>query len=149
MVITEHSPLSKNARALIGESQRALEAVFPKNAIFTVTPEVIADTGARFFMAFAGNKALGCVALIHQGGYAEVKRLFTRPRARGKGVGRALMVAMERAAQCDGLHCLRLETGPELSAAVALYTAMGYTLRGPFGDYAAHPHSLFMEKPLT
>lgn len=149
MVITEHSPLSNHARALIGESQRALEAVFPAEAIFTVTPEEIADAGARFFMAFAGETALGCVALIPRAGFAEVKRLFTRPQARGKGVGRALMVAVESAARRDGLRCLRLETGPELLAAVALYTSLGYAPRGPFGDYAAHPQSLFMEKPLT
>ena len=47
-----------------------------------------------------------------------------------------------------GLRVLRLETGPELVPAVKLYRSLGYRERGPFGDYADLPCSLFMEKRL-
>ena len=55
---------------------------------------------------------------------------------------------LEDMARAEGLACIRLETGEALFAAVALYTDMGYQVCGPFGDYAAHPASLFMEKSL-
>lgn len=149
MIVNEMSPLHPDARALIGQSQRALEAVFPPDAIFTLSAEELATPGTRFFVAYAAGEALGCVALAPRPGYAEIKRLFTRPHARGQGVGRALMAAAEDAARRDGLARLRLETGPDLVAAVALYAALGYRSCGPFGAYQAHPSSLFMEKPLT
>lgn len=148
MIVSEMSPLHPEARALIRDSQRALEAIFPPDLIFTLGAEELARPGTRFFVAWTGGAAVGCVALTSQGACGEIKRLFTRDGARGRGVGRALMAAAERAARRDGKTFLRLETGPQLRAAVGLYTALGYHPRGPFGAYAAHPQSLFMEKPL-
>jgi putative acetyltransferase len=43
---------------------------------------------------------------------------------------------------------LRLETGDDLYPAHRLYRRHGFVERGPFGDYAEGPHSVFMEKRL-
>jgi len=59
-----------------------------------------------------------------------------------------VMARLEADAVAANRHLVRLETGDRLTAAVGLYSALGYASRGPFGTYADHPASLFMEKRL-
>lgn len=149
MQITPTSPLTATARALIAGSQEALLEVFGPDEIFTLTAEELAATaGMTFYTATEGDTVLGCVASLDCAQYAEVKRLFVTPEGRGRGVARALMARLEADAKAAGIAMVMLETGPQLLAATALYRALGYTERGPFGDYAPHPASLFMEKAL-
>ncbi|HZX27428.1 MAG TPA: GNAT family N-acetyltransferase, partial [Telluria sp.] len=103
-----------------------------------------------FFVARdARGEALGCGACVDQGGYAEIKRMYVAPSARGQGAARALMRAIEGAAVARGLSTLRLETGIHQPEAIALYERTGYERRGPFGAYQADPLSIFMEKTLA
>lgn len=146
--IASESPLTAEGRALIAESQAHMEAAFPADGIFTLTAEEVAAS-AIFIVAREAGAALGCVALAAGPGYAEVKRLWVRPAARGQGLARRLMAALEAEAHTRGYRLIRLETGPALSSAVALYRTLGYRERGPFGEYGPHPDSLFMEKFLA
>ena len=146
--ITAESPLSAEARALLDGSENALRQVYTPDECFTFAAEELARPQNTFFIARRNGAPAGCIALCDCGKYAEIKRLFVRPEARGTGTGRALVRHLETAARKAGHHQVRLETGPRLAAGVALYRALGYTERGPFGDYAAHPASLFMEKAL-
>lgn len=147
--IAAESPLTDDARALIAASQRHMEATFPADGIFTLTAEELDREAAAFLVAREDGRALGCVALVARNGYAEVKRLMVREEARGKGAARALMAGFEAEARRRGIPAIMLETGHELGPAVALYRALGYRQRGPFGDYGPHPSSLFMEKRLV
>jgi len=86
--------------------------------------------------------------------YAEVKRMYTRPMARGRGVAKALLRRIEDEARGAGISVLRLETGTRQHEAIGLYQRMGFRPRGPFGAYAAMPArnietSLFFEKTLS
>ena len=147
--ITIEDPLSADGRALLEGSEAALREHYGPDECFTFTPEELARPGIAFLVAReAEGVPLGCVALVDMGGYGEIKRLYVRPEARGRGVADALMDAAEARAREAGLGLMRLETGPKLTAAVSLYRRRGYRERGPFGDYAAHPASLFMEKAL-
>jgi putative acetyltransferase len=146
--IRTESPLSPDARALIDASQAALEAVYAADEIFTLDPEELAAPNAQFLVARVDGKAVGCIALVDMLRYGELKRLFVDTSARGLGLGQRLVAEAEAAAQDVGLKVLRLETGPELVPAVKLYRSLGYLERGPFGDYADLPCSLFMEKRL-
>jgi putative acetyltransferase len=146
--IRTESPLSPDARALIDASQSALEAVYAADEIFTLDPEELAAPNAQFLVARVDGKAVGCIALVDNLRYGELKRLFVDAAARGLGLGQRLVAAAEAAARDVGLKVLRLETGPELVPAVKLYRSLGYRERGPFGDYADLPCSLFMEKRL-
>lgn len=144
------SPTAPDSRALIAASQAALLAVFGPDEIFTLSAEELAATpGMTFYVATADGAALGCVARLDCGEYAEVKRLFVADAGRGRGIACALMARLEADARAAGMSLVRLETGPQLGAATTLYRALGYAERGPFGAYAAHPSSLFMEKELT
>lgn len=147
--IAHADPLSAEGRMLIGESQAALEAVYPPEDIFSLPAEGLARPDTLFLLARDGSRPAGCVALLACPGYGEVKRLFVRPDARGGGVGLALMAALEAAAMAAGLPAVRLETGSRLTAAVALYRRLGYRPRMPFGDYAPHPASLFLARRLA
>ncbi|MFC7703094.1 GNAT family N-acetyltransferase [Plastorhodobacter daqingensis] len=147
--ITASSPLTPKSRALIDDSQHFLQSVFPPEEIFSFSAEELATPNTTFLVAADDEGPLGCVALVNMDSYGEVKRLFLRDRARGRGIGRALMEALEARARALGLPVLRLETGPALAAACALYQAMGYRPCPPFGGYPDIPSNLFMEKTLT
>jgi putative acetyltransferase len=100
------------------------------------------------FVAREQGVALGCCAYQPQGdGSAELKSMFVTPEARGRGVGRALLAAIERAL-VGRVTMLRLETGIKQLEAIRLYEAAGFKRCGPFGKYRDDPFSIFMEKPL-
>jgi acetyltransferase len=69
---------------------------------------------------------------------AEVQRVAVADRARGFGVGRALMAAVEEAARERGLTLLWLTTH-DLSDACAFYEAVGYTKLGVMPGYSYRP----------
>ncbi len=66
--------------------------------------------------------------------------------ARGMGVGRALLGAIDEAARRERVQVIPLETGPGNVAALALCRRFGFRTRGPFGAYRPDPLSIFMEK---
>lgn len=95
---------------------------------------------------------LACGALRALGdGVAEVKRMYVVPAARGRGVSRAVLGALEDVARERGWATLRLETGPRQPEAIGLYTSAGYRPIEAFGAYVGDPdaeHSLFFERIL-
>jgi putative acetyltransferase len=100
------------------------------------------------FVARERGVALGCGAYQLQGdGSAELKSMFVVPEARGRGVGQAILAAIEHALR-GRVATLRLETGVKQQPAIRLYEAAGFRRCGPFGSYRDDPLSIFMEKPL-
>jgi GNAT superfamily N-acetyltransferase len=95
---------------------------------------------------------LGCGALRSLGdGVAEVKRMYVVPAARGRGLSKGMLAALEDAARDRGWTTLRLETGPLQPEAVALYSGAGYRPISAFGAYVGDPDaedSLFFERVL-
>ncbi len=146
LTITIESPLSPDGLALLAGSDTALAAVFAPDENFTLDPQQLALPAIRFFVARSKGVPVGCVALMHCGDFGEVKRLFVAPAGRGLGVARALMAALETDAEAQGLAEVLLETSDRLVPALALYTSLGYRVRGRFGAYEDHPASLFMGK---
>ena len=74
--------------------------------------------------------------------------MFVRAEARGFGLGRRLLNALEEVASHRGITRISLETGIRQSEAIGLFRASGYQDCPPFGDYKADPLSLFMTKSL-
>ena len=60
------------------------------------------------------------------GGIAEIKRMYVVPEARGRGLARELLVALEEAARGLGYERVRLDTGPKQPHAEHLYRSAGY-----------------------
>jgi len=108
----------------------------------------------RFFVARLDGEAAGCGGVALFDGYAEVKRMYTRPGSRGRGVAKAVLLRLEAEACAAHEPVLRLETGIRQTEAIGLYERMGFRPCAAFGDYAAMPAgaielSAFYEKPLA
>jgi putative acetyltransferase len=71
------------------------------------------------------------------------------PQARGRGVARRLLTAVEAYARVSGTRILRLETGAPQIEAVGLYRAVGFVEIDRFGPYVLDPTSLCMAKVLA
>jgi putative acetyltransferase len=78
----------------------------------------------------------------------EIKRMYVRPEARGRGLGAALLRALEDEAARLGAVRLRLETGARQPEAVALNEGAGYRRVPCYGPYAGHLDSLCYERSL-
>ena len=105
---------------------------------------------AVFLMARdSAGKPVGCGALRALGdGAAEIKRMYVRPYARGAGLGRRLLEALEGEARSRGFDPCRLETGDLQHEAIALYRAAGYHEIEPWGAYVESSISLCFERRL-
>lgn len=81
-----------------------------------------------FLVATDGDKACGCGAMLalKTAGHVEIKRVYVRPAARGRGVGEEITLALLAEADALGFRTIRLDTAPELVAAQALYRRLGF-----------------------
>ena len=150
IAIARESPRQDDVIALIRQSDALMQSLYPAESNHLVDIESLAAFNVHFLVAREQGRALGCGAFVlGEAGQAEMKRVFVAPAARGKGVARLLMEALEREAAQLGVTLMQLETGIKQPEAIALYRKFGYAERGPFGRYQPDPLSLFMEKRLA
>jgi GNAT superfamily N-acetyltransferase len=71
---------------------------------------------------------------------AEIKRMFVRPSARGRGHGRRVLEALEAAAAELGYRRLRLDTAQSMRTAMAMYRGAGYR---DIPDYNGNSYASF------
>lgn len=79
---------------------------------------------------------------------AELKRMYVCPERRGCGLGGMVYRRLEALALSDGFSRIVLETGADMTAALALYRKCGFTRISSYGPYAGDPHCVCMEKRL-
>jgi GNAT superfamily N-acetyltransferase len=117
---------------------RAEAELFFENAALEV------DAGRRILLAaFDGGELVGTVQIVaaaapNQPHRADVAKLLVHRSARGRGVGRSLMEAVEDAARHAGKTLLVLDTvtGDD---AERLYQRLGWTRLGVIPNYALYP----------
>ena len=103
-------------------------------------PELTPPAGA-FLVARLHGRPVGCGAVkFHASAPAELKRMWVAPEARGIGIGRRILVELERLARDHGASIVRLETNRALGEAIELYRGSGFREVSAFNDepYAHH-----------
>ena len=138
---------------LIGELDGVLSAAYEPHQRHGLSLAQLFEPHVRFFLARLDGVATACGGVALFDDYAEIKRMYTRPAARGRGLAKAVLRRLEEEARAAGKTVLRLETGHFQPEAVGLYRRAGFNSCGPFGHYARMPArdielSLFFEKPL-
>ena len=105
------------------------------------------ETGGAFLVGFEDGRALCGGGLKRlEPGVVEIKRMYVLEEARGRGLARELLAALEDAARERGYTRVRLDTGPQQPHAETLYRSAGYR---EIADYNGTPMaSFFGEKEL-
>lgn len=112
-----------------------------------LTPGQLVPPRGAWLLGRAGKDAVACggVRLLSPE-VAEIKRMYVAPAARGQGVAMALLTRLEAAAAVLGARVVRLDTGPGMEVAVALYRRAGYA---EIADYNGNPDAgWWFEKPI-
>ncbi len=87
----------------------------------------IIDPGGAIFLAFDGEEAIGCCALIPMSaGEFEVAKMAVTPSAQGAGIGRRVLQHTIDQARAMGATRLYLETNHILTPAIRLYESLGF-----------------------
>jgi GNAT superfamily N-acetyltransferase len=140
--IRRSSLASPDAIRLIAALNAELTGLFPEPGAthFSLSVAQVEAGGGAFVVAYLDDVAVGCGAVRRlDETTAELKRMYVDPPVRGRGIGRALVEALECEARLLGVTDVVLETGTRLAAAVKLYGGMGYTRIPLFGEYLSSP----------
>lgn len=140
------------ALELVSALDLELSRMYPEPGAthFRLDAEEVAEGRGAFVVARVDGSPLGCGAVRRlDAETAEIKRMYVAPPARGRGVGRAVLAALEHAARGLGVRRLVLETGARQEAALALYRRAGFLVVPPFGEYRDSPLSVCMAKDLA
>jgi GNAT superfamily N-acetyltransferase len=101
--------------------------------------------GGDLFLAVEDGEPVGCGALrLWSPGVAEVKRVYVRPRARGRGLGARLTKAILRRARRLGYSRVVLDTLPRMEPAIRLYRKLGFAEIPAYWDHPVRG-ALFFE----
>ena len=138
-------------RALIGELDSELSANYSPEQRHGLALDAIFQPHIRFFVARTDDGAMGCGGVALFSGFAEVKRMYVRRDARGRGIADAILERLTAEAAAAGLALLRPETGTRQERAIRFYRRNGFALCKAFEPYASMPPaaiatSVFMEK---
>ena len=122
--------------------------------IANVLVALVAALHAYFLILemFLWDKPLGLKTFRNTQEKAEITKVLVHPRARRRGLGRALMNEAEAVARAEGRSLLVLDTRSH-DAGEALYRSLGYAVTGVVPDYACSPDGVpepctFMHKRL-
>ncbi|MES2932622.1 MAG: GNAT family N-acetyltransferase [Pseudomonadota bacterium] len=150
MHISLESPNQTEVRQLIEALDAYQKPLYPAESHHGI--DIAALSAPNVFFAVTRDErgqAVACGAIVVEANYGELKRMYTNPVHRGKGIARAILCFLEAAAQEKGCSLFVLETGYLQPEAIALYARCGYERCSPFGEYVEDPNSVFMRKNLT
>ncbi|MFF4604478.1 GNAT family N-acetyltransferase [Streptomyces sp. NPDC001339] len=122
-------------------------------------PEMFAPPNGTYLIAYEDGRALATggwraqedTAEGYAAGDAEIKRMFVLPEARGRGLARRILAALEADARAAGRSRMVLETGSKQPEALELYASSGYALvekSEKFGLYRGYETSRCLVKSL-
>jgi putative acetyltransferase len=147
LVVAVDDPRADDVRALLATHLAFARAVTPPGHVHALEVDALVDPAVTFFSARRDGTLLGVAALRHlDRSHAELKSMHTSERARGQGIGRAIVDHVLAIAVDRGYERLSLETGTgeAFLPAHTLYANAGFVPCAPFGAYTQNPHSTCM-----
>lgn len=107
------------------------------------------DDIKHIILAYDDHMPVGCGAIkAYDDHSVEIKRMYTDPLHRGKGIASKILTDLETwAFELSYQYCV-LETGKKQTEAIALYKKMGYINTPCYGQYAGVTNSLCFKKVL-
>lgn len=147
-MISIESPRNPGIAELLRAGEAFAEALYPAEENFILPLEALEKPGVSVFVARVDGVALGMAALVVSEHGAELKRMFVADAARGQGLARRLLEALEEHARDAGVTVIRLETGDRSDAAIGLYEGRGYVHIPRFGEYVDSASSVCMQLTL-
>ncbi|WP_230394361.1 GNAT family N-acetyltransferase [Plantactinospora alkalitolerans] len=140
------------ARELVGAALADLATRYGGEGDETpVAPSEFVPPSGAFLVAYLDGVPVGCAGWRSHGNsgeVAELKRLYVASTARGRGIARSLLAAVERSARGYGRRRLILECGDRQPEAIALYQRSGYERIEDFGFYRDEPDVLSFGRSL-
>src|SRR5579859_2866301 len=143
--ITVADPTSPDARwcfeQYFTELGERFDAGFDPTLSISAQAHELTPPHGLLILAHLREEPIGCGALkFHEHAPGEIKRMWVAPRARGLGLGRRLLKALEHSAKDVGVTVLHLETNRTLLEAIQLYRDCGYQEVAAFNNepYAHH-----------
>jgi putative acetyltransferase len=145
--ISIDDPRTNDVRTLVERHLDFAKSHKPPGDMHALDIAGLLDPAVTMFSYRAGGELLAVGALKRlDGRHAELKSMHTAERARGRGIGRAMVVHLIGVACDRGFRRVSLKTGsqPAFAPARSLYRSAGFTLCGPFGHYQPSRDSTFM-----
>jgi DNA-binding MarR family transcriptional regulator/GNAT superfamily N-acetyltransferase len=134
-------------QAYVAELERRFPDGFDPGRSISASPDELRPPAGVMLLATLDGEPVGCGAVkFHGDGPSEIKRMWVAPAARGLGLGRRLLRALEQQASTSN-PVVRLETNAALEEAIRLYRSSGYVEVPAFNDEAYADH--WFEKRLA
>ncbi len=100
-------------------------------------------------ISYENDKPIACGAIKELHAQAmEVKRMYTIPENRGKGIATGTLIELEKWAKELGYKKCVLETGKRQPEAIELYKKNGYKIISNYGQYVGVENSVCFEKSI-
>jgi putative acetyltransferase len=151
-LVEDSDPLGTDAALLLSEMRAEALSRYRDLLSASGPPpinEPLTPKSAFLIVRFDGHP-IGCGALRSiEGETAEVRRMYVTPEFRLQGIGRWLLVELERRAARFGYKVLRVETGNRQPEAIALYESCGFQRIPPYGSHVNDPVSICFEKKVA
>ena len=107
----------------------------------SASPEDFAPPNGVFIVGHEGGEPVCCGGVKRlPDGSCEIKRMYVVPQARGRGVAKELLAALEDEARALGYTVARLDTGPHQPHAERMYRQAGYA---DIGNFNANPFASY------
>ena len=149
VTIARGDPRSADAALLLDVLSRTLARITGSSGKASFDIADVEVPRSLFLVAYdRDRRPVGCGSYRpHSPSEAEIKRMLALPGTRG--VGAALLAALEQAALDDGYRTAICETRRVNEGAVAFYARHGYAVIPNFGRYEGRPEAVCFGKPLT
>lgn len=152
ITVEKATPLNKEVAQILEIHHNFCTSTTPADCCHVMNVSELISPQIEVFAARLDGKYVGVGALrVLNETHGELKSMHTLEKARGQGVGRAVVEHISEFAKSKGITRLSLETGTNdaFRAARELYFSMDFEICEPFGDYSLSENNVYMTKVLS